>query len=107
MAHAILVVHTEPSAPERTDEFNTWYDTVHIPQVIERVGGIVSARRYVASRSGPAHPGQPYLAIYDVDADDPELVLRELQAAVAAKELDQTDALNRTPPPSMTLYLPA
>lgn len=104
MTRAILVVHTEPVSDQRADEFNDWYDTVHIPQVIETVPGITAARRYLASPSGPFHPAQPYLAIYEIDADDPERVLRELQRAVAEKLLDQTTALNRTPPPSMTLY---
>ena len=94
MAHAILVVHTEPSAPERTDEFNTWYDTVHIPQVIERVGGIVSARRYVASRSGPAHPGQPYLAIYEIEAEDPGLVLQEMMRRSTTGEMTPSEAVD-------------
>jgi hypothetical protein len=106
MTHAILVVQTEPISADRAAEFNDWYDSVHIPEVIKVVPGFTGARRYLASPSGPAHPAQPYLAIYEIDAEDPELVLHELQRAVAEQRLDQTTALNRTPPPSMTLYHP-
>jgi len=106
MPHAVLVVHTEPVDADRVEEFNTWYDTVHIPEVLATVPGFTGARRYLASPSGPAHPAQPYLAIYEIEADDPEAVLARLQAAVADRELSQTTALNRTPPPTMTLYHP-
>jgi hypothetical protein len=106
LPRAILVVHTEPVSADRVAEFNEWYDAVHIPEVLAKVPGFTGARRYLASPSGPFHPPQPYLAIYEIDAADPELVLRELQQAVADKALDQTTAINRTPPPSMTLYHP-
>jgi hypothetical protein len=106
MPNAILVVHTDPVSAERADEFNRWYDTVHIPEVMANVPGFTGARRYHASPAGPFHPPQAFLAIYEIDADDPELVLRRLQQAVARDQLTQSTALSRTPPPSVTLYRP-
>ena len=104
MPHAVIVVHTEPAGADQVEEFNRWYDHVHVPEILEQVPGIVGARRYLASPSGPYAPAQPYLAIYEIDAEDHEAVLAELQRAVAAGELSSTSSLSRSPQPSMTLY---
>ncbi|AYA23220.1 hypothetical protein C6369_000570 [Rhodococcus rhodochrous] len=41
MSYALLVARVQPSSPEHTDEFHRWYDEVHIPQVLERIPGVV------------------------------------------------------------------
>ena len=46
--------------PEVEDEFNRWYDTVHIPALLACPGWL-SARRYVVLDGGPK-----YLAAYEV-----------------------------------------
>lgn len=46
--------------PEVDDEFNRWYDTVHIPALLACPGWL-SARRYVVIDGGPK-----YLAMYEV-----------------------------------------
>ena len=47
-------------APEREEEFNAWYNTEHINQMIG-LPGVVGARRYVCEEQKPK-----YLAWYDV-----------------------------------------
>jgi hypothetical protein len=104
LSTAILVAQTEPASAEQADEFNDWYDTVHIPQVISQVPGVTLVRRFIASAIGPDQPSRRYLAIYEIESDAPESVLRELQKAIADGRLDQTDTLRRKPPGVLTLY---
>ncbi len=42
----IVIIHVEsrPSSPDRDQEYNTWYDEVHIPELVA-LDGFVSARR--------------------------------------------------------------
>lgn len=47
-------------APEVEEEFNRWYDTVHV-QALLACPGWLSARRYVVLEGGPK-----YLAVYEV-----------------------------------------
>ena len=34
---ALLLVHTNVASAEQEQEFNDWYDKVHIPQLLERI----------------------------------------------------------------------
>lgn len=70
-----LVVLTDNLDPERDVEFNRWYDTVHVPEIME-VGTYRRARRY---RLGNVTPGPRFLAIYETDWDDPVAAHRPMQ----------------------------
>ena len=62
-ANGVLAVWTD-IAPEAEREFNEWYDSEHIPQLLG-VPGFLSGRRYQAVEGEPK-----YLALYDLtDAD--------------------------------------
>jgi len=62
-ANGLLAVWTDV-APEAEREFNEWYDSEHIPQLLG-VPGFLSGRRYQAVEGEPK-----YLALYDLtDAD--------------------------------------
>ena len=71
MAKGILLVESRPSAPERDAEFNEWYESVHMPEVLA-LDGFVSARRF-----RPVRPGEPYVAVYEIDADDDLAIVHE------------------------------
>jgi len=59
----LFVVWTDV-APEAEAEFNQWYDTEHLPQLLS-VPGFLAGRRYQAVEGAPR-----YITIYDlVDAD--------------------------------------
>lgn len=75
--------------PGDEDAFESWYDDIHIPDLL-RVPGIVSAKR---SRITPEQtimvgeqvqftrsiaPAFRFLAIYTFHTDDPEAVLQEV-----------------------------
>ena len=52
-------------------EFNTWYDDVHVPEVL-RIPGVASCRRFrlASEQVIPAEPTtRRYLALYEVDVE--------------------------------------
>jgi hypothetical protein len=63
----ILTVATTP-LPGREDEYNRWYDGIHLAQVLS-LPGFVSAERFVVE-DGLATPARRYLAVYDIESDD-------------------------------------
>jgi hypothetical protein len=83
-----LLVFSNP-VDGREDEYNAWYDDVHIGEVLE-VDGFVGCQRFaVASGDAPAR----YLAVYEIDADDPVEAFGRLSAAVG--DMTMTDAIDR------------
>jgi hypothetical protein len=95
MAKGIIYVETRPSSPDRDQEYNTWYDKVHLGELVA-LDGIVSARRL-----RPVDGDGPYVALYEVEADDLQSVLQNLHAN--AGKLHISDALQLDPPPAMRL----
>jgi hypothetical protein len=76
MPKAVLIVHSRPVEASREDEFNKWYDEVHIPDVTS-VSGVVSGRRFKKA-GGAGDGGYPSLAIYELDSDDVGATMKEL-----------------------------
>ena len=68
MAKHMLLVFTN-AADGKDDEFNRWYNEVHLVDVLA-VDGFVAAQRFaLKDMSGSASPHR-YLAIYEVETDD-------------------------------------
>jgi hypothetical protein len=95
MARGIIYVETFPSAPDRVQEYNIWYDQVHLQQLVA-LEGIVSARRL-----RPVDGEGPYVALYEIEGDDLAAVLQNMRAN--AGKLSMSDALQLDPPPVMRL----
>src|SRR6476661_3317095 len=57
---AILLVYTDLIDEKYDEEYNAWYDTQHLPQLLA-LPGVLDAARYVAVKGGPK-----YLAAYEV-----------------------------------------
>ncbi|OBI16514.1 hypothetical protein A5712_25970 [Mycobacterium sp. E2327] len=91
MAKGIMYVESRPSSPEREQEYNTWYDEVHLPELMA-LDGIVSARRF-----RPVDGNGPYVAIYEIEGDDLQAVLDNMIAN--ASQLHMSDALQLDPAP--------
>lgn len=58
---AIYLVFCDLADPKYEQEFNAWYDTEHLPQLLS-LPGILDAARYVAVKGGPK-----YLAVYELE----------------------------------------
>ena len=94
MARYLQVVTTRPH-PGAEDQFNHWYDTVHLPEVLT-LDGVVSAHRFTI-----AHPtdddGPQYVALYELETEDLTATLAYLDAALdtltmsSALDVDATD----------------
>lgn len=89
----LFLVFSNPVTGQE-DEYNTWYDEVHLADV-QRVPGIVAARRYDLVPGGeeaPA-PAHRYLAVYELDGE-PAAVMAELMARVGGPEMHMSPALD-------------
>jgi hypothetical protein len=101
-----MFVYTEPASAEVEDEYNRWYDEQHLPEVCAWPG-VTGARRYRLDRASPGarrSTAARYLAIYDLDCDDPRALLRDLQAAAGDGRLSMSDALQVDPFPVVELF---
>ena len=61
--HPLMVVRVDISRDVEA-EWNEWYNTVHLPEIL-RVPGFISGRRYRAAEGGPK-----YMALYQLESVD-------------------------------------
>jgi hypothetical protein len=86
MARTIMAVLSNPSSADQEDEYNSWYDEVHLKELLE-IPGIVGATRYrLSDAAGPAPTEHRYLALYEVEGD-PAAVLAELGARAGSTSM--------------------
>lgn len=94
--------------PDHREEFNRWYDEVHLADLL-RIPGVVGARRLNLSpvqattdqdsgailvHDSGALPGQlPYLAIYEFETDDVKWVLDEVVRRAGTPEMEISEYL--------------
>jgi len=96
MAKGILYVESKP-VPGQESEYNSWYDEVHLREVVA-LPGFVSARRLA-----PADGQGPNVAIYEIEADDLAKAAAGVGEAVGRGEVYISPALGMDPPPIMRL----
>ena len=99
MPKGIMVVQSCPSDPAREEEFNEWYSQTHVPELLT-IAGIVSAHRYKVH----GEADRPYLAVYEIEADDITAPMKEWAARSAAGQANMSDAMQLDPPPVITFY---
>lgn len=89
----IYLVLTNPT-PGHEDEFNHWYTDRHVPDVL-RVPGVVSAQRFrrTAQQRGSGPQPWQYLALYECDAAEPNVVTDGIQARYNTPAMPISDAL--------------
>jgi hypothetical protein len=82
----------------KEEEFNKWYDAVHLPEVLA-IPGMRSAQRYairetdITHHSELAKPAHRYLLVYELEGDA-NAVMTKLQEAALAGKLHMSDALD-------------
>jgi len=79
MARHTLVVFTN-AAPGKHDEFNTWYDEVHLRDVVGLEGFVAAQRFRLAERQIMEDRTFEYLAIYEIECKDINKALDALSA---------------------------
>jgi hypothetical protein len=78
----LLTVESNCTDPLREKEFNKWYDTVHLPDILE-TPGFVRAMRY--ENSSPAEGQGKFLAMYEIETDDLAKTLAAFDKIVNAR----------------------
>ena len=101
MAKHMLLVFTNPTEGKE-DEYNKWYDEIHLGEVLE-VPGIVRAQRFAVADVMPGVTDHKYVAIYDLDTEDPAGVVSALGAALPG--MNMSDAID-TKTAKMTVVSP-
>jgi hypothetical protein len=96
MPKGILYVETRPSSAEDAADYHRWYET-HLGEVLA-VDGVVAARRFA-----PFDENAPFVAIYEIEADDLEAVQAALSAGARSGRNSTPIGLSYDPPPTTTL----
>ena len=97
MAKYKLVVMSGPKAGCE-DEYNDWYNNQHLADVVS-VPGFRSAQRFKLTDAMGFEHRHGYMAIYEIESDDPKAVLAEMfkrsgtPAMVLSESLDLEKAV--------------
>jgi hypothetical protein len=101
VAENLFLVLSNPIEGE-DDSFNKWYDTTHVPEVLD-VPGVVAAQRYRLAEINipddedlPAQlppPTHRYLVIYELDRE-PDTVMAEFLKRVMTGKLSLGETLD-------------
>lgn len=87
------VVFTRPM-PGQDSAYNEWYSKQHLTDVLA-VEGFVAAQRFeLVDVEGNAPDASPYMAIYEIDADDPRAILDRLVATANAGAMPISESLD-------------
>jgi hypothetical protein len=73
----------------REEEFNDWYDKVHLPDML-KVPGVISGERFV--NVFPA--AHKFIAIYEVETESLEALAAEIQTRAGTDRMVVSDALD-------------
>ncbi len=75
----------------REDEFNEWYQNVHLVELCA-MPGVTGAQRYKLAAPLQGYDERPYLAIYDIECEDIRQTLGAIGAASASGKMTPSDA---------------
>ena len=95
MARYIFAVHSNP-VEGREDEYNEWYSGRHLDD-LRAIPGVISARRFALAdrQTLPVREPYKYLALYEVETDDPQRFIDELISRVDTERMPRSAALSR------------
>ena len=97
MARHHLLAFTNPITKHK-NEFNRWYDERHVPDLLA-VPGFVSAQRFaLTDATGQGRPGWTYLALYELETDDPDGLMTEVRSRLGTEQMPVSDTLDPTTP---------
>lgn len=94
MARYKMVVMSRPTEG-REDEYNDWYQNVHLGELVA-LPGFTCAQRFRYARSLVEGEAYPYMSIYEIETDDIDAVLNNLRAIAERSGLTMSDSLDLT-----------
>jgi hypothetical protein len=77
----------------REDEYNEWYSKQHLSDVIA-VPGFVSAQRFKMQALVMGEFKNKYLAIYDIDTDEPQSTIDDLMLRWGTDAMIMSDTID-------------
>lgn len=90
MTKHILLVFTDP-VEGKDDEYNAWYNDVHLGEVL-KTDGFVRAQRFKVADLMPGVTDHDYVAVYELETDDPGAAMKALGGA--SGDFTMTDAID-------------
>jgi len=93
MGNYTLVVYTTP-VEGREDDYNDWYDNQHLGDVIAAAGFDRAERLRLTDIGTPTAGQHRYLALYQVETDDPGSAWKGLMAASGTDAMPMSDAID-------------
>lgn len=91
MTRYAFLVFSQPT-PGQEAEYNSWYTQQHLPDVL-RVPGFVAAQRFALAPGQDGAPA-PFLAIYEIETDDPQRTLTDLGSRANTTAMPLSGALD-------------
>jgi hypothetical protein len=82
MERWLLTIESNCCDPSRETEFNKWYNTVHLPDILE-TPGFVRAVRY--ENTNPAEGQGKFIAMYEIETEDLARTLAAFDEIVNAR----------------------
>ncbi len=93
MAKALLFVESKPVSPQLVEEYHSWHEETHIPEMLT-IDGFVSARRWKADN------GESFITLYEIDTDI-DTARANLKAAFQGGQMSKADLVEARPPAVM------
>ena len=78
----LVIVETNCKDETREAEFNNWYDTIHVPDVLSAPGHKTATRYAIKD---PAKGKGRYLALYEIETDDIKQTMEESMKMMESK----------------------
>jgi hypothetical protein len=88
MPEVLLVVPTICTDLAREKEFNDWYLYTHFHDILE-TPGVEQAHRYRSLNPKPGENEARYMALYEIETDDPAAVVRQIESDDKTKRIPQ------------------
>ena len=92
MASYKLVVFSD-AVEGREEEYNDWYTNTHLDDVVA-VPGFVSAQRYKLRTIVMGEFKHRYMAIYNIESDDPDKVIEEMMCRRGTEAMILSDGID-------------
>jgi hypothetical protein len=93
MAKTLLFVESKPVSPQLVEEYHSWHEETHIPEMLT-IDGFVSARRWQADN------GASFITLYEIDTDV-DTARANLKAAFQGGQMSKADLVESEPPAVM------
>lgn len=98
MTRGVLYVETRPNSPEEVEAYHEWYNGTHVKEILA-VEGFLSVRRF----EPVGHDG-PFIAVYEIEADDIETAKARLDEATRTVPHTRPVGVQMDPPPVARYY---